>query len=1458
MSLLVIPVIGGAVPSAGPEAEGGPGVRRASGWLSFPERVAAQRAIEQVYWNHRIWPAGNLGPKPSLDEVISEAQIRAKVDDYLSKSNALASLWGRAITSEQLQAEMERMAAHSRDPRLLREVFAALGNDPFVIAETLARQTLAERLIRNWYARDDRFHGNLRRKAEEALAGLSSGSELSVLGDDYAETAWKLASRSGTKPMEEGANPPPAARQPREVTLDAAAWQEQLDRLAGLFGLRRHSASPMASPEDLPMPAVSPEDLPLLRVSPLQEENGAFVATTLLAKSPDALTTANAVWPKRPFDAWWMEQSAAISDQLDPADGEYTLAAVTQTTTCTPDTWEAPLGDSLPSARQLHTAVWTGSEMIVWGGWDGSYLGTGGRYDPSTDTWVAVTTSGAPSARQFHTAVWTGTEMIIWGGLGKVSPEPNDVGIMNTGGRYNPSTARWVATPLFTRTGRAPSARQLHTAVWTGSEMIVWGGKGATVGPLNTGGRYDPSENTWVATTTSDAPSARYWHTVVWTGSEMIVWGGGGFTVPPADTGGRYDPSTDTWEATTANDSPSARYRHAAVWTGSEMIVWGGWDDSTYLNTGGRYDPTTNTWVAAATNGAPSARSSHTAVWTGSAMVVFGGGGDDSYVSTGGRYDPSTDIWEATTTSNAPGARMFYTAVWTGSEMIIWGGGGGPSAQELQTGGRYDLASDTWVDTTTSGAQRGRSGHTAVWTGSEMIVWGGDDGRGDLNTGRRYDPATNTWMATPTNGAPVARSSQTAVWTGGEMIVWGGDDGSSALNTGGRYNPTLRTWGATTTSDAPGARSSHTAVWTGSEMIIWGGDDGSSGLNTGGRYDPTADTWVETTTSGAPVARSGHTAVRTGCEMIVWGGWDGSAYLSSGGRYDLSIGTWVGTSTSDAPVARSGHTAVWTGSEMIVWGGFSGSDLSTGGRYDLSIGTWVGTSTSDAPVARSGHTAVWTGSEMIVWGGAGTSTGGRYDPTADTWVETTTSGTPTARSGHTAVWTGTEMIVWGGDEGQQNDRDHGGRYCVSACETPSVWYQDIDGDGDGTANVQIPACSQPAGFVATSSDCDDCRDTVYPDAPQLCDDGLNNDCRTFSWPDLDGTNEYDDDDDGLTECGGDCDDTNDTVYPDAPQICDYLNNDCSHPSWPDLNDTNEYDNDGDYWTECGGDCDETRDTVKPYAPQLCDDGLNNDCSHPSWPDLVGTNEYDDDDDSLTECGGDCDDTRDTVKPGAPQLCDDGLNNDCDHSSWPDLVGTNEYDDDDDSLAECGGDCDDTRGTVYPDAPQICDGVNNNCVDAAWPTPPADEVTDGDMDGSPLCADCDESNNTVYPSAPQLCDGINNDCDDPAWPAPPADETDDDGDGVIGCEGDNCPEVSNPGQDDFDDDGIGDACETGAQLADANLSGRVDGFDLVLLARAFGAHAGAGSAYDPSVDFDHDLEIGGNDLAYLAEYFGREP
>src|SRR6476646_1490331 len=115
--------------------------------LTFAERVAYQRAIEDVYWRHRIWPKERRDPKPSLDAVMSQAQLETKVADYLRKSQALEDYWQRPITAEQLQAEMERMAIHTKKPEVLRELFATLGNDPFVIAECLARPVLAERLI---------------------------------------------------------------------------------------------------------------------------------------------------------------------------------------------------------------------------------------------------------------------------------------------------------------------------------------------------------------------------------------------------------------------------------------------------------------------------------------------------------------------------------------------------------------------------------------------------------------------------------------------------------------------------------------------------------------------------------------------------------------------------------------------------------------------------------------------------------------------------------------------------------------------------------------------------------------------------------------------------------------------------------------------------------------------------------------------------------------------------------------------------------------------------------------------------------------------------------------------------------------------------------------------------------------------------------------------------------------
>ena len=131
---------------------------------------------------------------------------------------------------------------------------------------------------------------------------------------------------------------------------------------------------------------------------------------------------------------------------------------------CNDDSWTATNTSNAPSARSGHAAVWTGSEMIVWGGNAGSYFNTGAKYNPSTNNWIPISTTNAPAARSGPTAVWTGSEMIVWGG--------DDGQSVNTGGRYNPATDTWTATSTI----NAPLGRIFHTAVWTGKEMLVWGG----------------------------------------------------------------------------------------------------------------------------------------------------------------------------------------------------------------------------------------------------------------------------------------------------------------------------------------------------------------------------------------------------------------------------------------------------------------------------------------------------------------------------------------------------------------------------------------------------------------------------------------------------------------------------------------------------------------------------------------------------------------------------------------------------------------------------------------------------------------------------------------------------------------------------------------------------------------------------------------------------------------------
>ena len=787
--------------------------------------------------------------------------------------------------------------------------------------------------------------------------------------------------------------------------------------------------------------------------------------------------------PELSRENWWKEVDRDLDESLAltvastrtilPNPGEMRsegMETSRSALTCAPDdTWIAA-GQPVPGARYQHLAVWTGNEMIIWGGTGfEADASSGGRYNPLTDSWTPTSLQNAPAggipwSGANVTAGWTGSEMLIWSG---------DV---RTGARYDPATDAWQ--PMATL--NSPDYGWAATGVWTGTEWIVWGGAHS----MTAGARYNPATDTWTAI--SPAPIGRYYHEAVWTGALMLVWGGLDSQGVNPDLGARYDPATDSWSLMSAANAPVGRLAMSAVWTGSQMLVWGG-SGSTILDTGGRYDPASNTWAAISTSGAPVARYWAPAVWTGTEMLIWGGNGMTGALGSGGSYDPSLDAWTTIPSLNAPSARRFHTTVWTGDLMIVWGGDDGFGGKD-GAGGRFDPVSEVWTPVVVTASLQRRFGHATVWTGSHLLVWGGTGpypaGTNPpyLNTGERYDPLVDAWSPISTIGAPSGRQLFPAVWTGSEMIVWGGQTETGNTATGGRYSPSSDSWADTSMAGAPSARWGATAVWTGTRMIVWGGR-GLSYQNTGGRYDPVADSWQATSTVGALSPRGNHRAIWTGSVMLVVGGSDDVLTFQYRllGRYDPALDTWsLGPVSPGQTRGVVGQVAVWDGASMLVWGGaWNGVVTGIGARYNPVLDSWTNMSTTNAPSARQGAGGVWTGHELVVWGGAAGGSylvsGGRYDPSADTWTSTSQSGAPTERGSFTMTWTGSSAVVMGGALGSEQVHAGGAAYALG---------QGIDDDGDGASNC-ADCAPLDAGAIATPLPVTDVSVIVIPGGVQL-------------------------------------------------------------------------------------------------------------------------------------------------------------------------------------------------------------------------------------------------------------------------------------------------------------------------------------------------------------------------------------
>ena len=320
-------------------------------------------------------------------------------------------------------------------------------------------------------------------------------------------------------------------------------------------------------------------------------------------------------------------------------------------------------------------------------------------------------------------------------------------------------------------------ASQGFTGVWTGSRMLVFGGVTSTDEEgtrTYAGAAYDPATGTW-----SRLPDLRsgnpYGYVSVWTDKEMVAFSGLGSYA--------YDPQTGVWRQLPSGGG----FGGVLAWTGRELIAWGGGCCAEASNAGSAYNPLTNRWRKLARSPlAPS--QTPIGAWTGRELVILVTGIEPNlpkrYPASFARaaaYNPRTDTWRRI--APAPDPRFSWdggTAIWDGREVLVVGGtllaNRGLSGGLARTPLAYNPRTTRWRRLAPMGT--GRADFAAVWTGKRLLVWGGRTTRGGPPPqhppqGFAYTPATNRWSRLPQ--APLrGRLDPAAVWTGKEMIVWGG------------------------------------------------------------------------------------------------------------------------------------------------------------------------------------------------------------------------------------------------------------------------------------------------------------------------------------------------------------------------------------------------------------------------------------------------------------------------------------------------------------------------------------------------------------------------------------------------------------------------------------------------------------------------------------------------------------
>ncbi|MBO0869560.1 MAG: hypothetical protein J2P15_13440 [Micromonosporaceae bacterium] len=336
-------------------------------------------------------------------------------------------------------------------------------------------------------------------------------------------------------------------------------------------------------------------------------------------------------------------------------------------------------------------AVWTGDEMVVWGGASGTYPGTlradGVAYEPGTRTWRMLPPSPL-GARSGTASVWTGHAMFVWGGYDSLYPLVVSTSALggifapghatNSGALYDPDRRTWQVLPRSPLLGGLVSAR----ALWTGREVVVVGGRppgrGNSVDVV--AAAYNPTSHSWrmlpplpplgLRVSLLDAVGA---------GDRIYLWLGHlGAGVDMLE----YDSRGNVWDSVSGGrDSKVSRGLGGPLWTGDELIVpaavayrptvMGHYESNLY---GERLVPGTGDWRAMAHG--PLDDRSPLSIWTGGALLSLAQGGGAAV------WDPAADTWTRLPDApvNIDEAVLFGSTIWTGRQVLLWGPQGPPVA----------------------------------------------------------------------------------------------------------------------------------------------------------------------------------------------------------------------------------------------------------------------------------------------------------------------------------------------------------------------------------------------------------------------------------------------------------------------------------------------------------------------------------------------------------------------------------------------------------------------------------------------------------------------------------------------------------------------------------------------------------------------------------------------------------